>query len=64
MGLVLGFYEHGNERTCYIKIKRSSKHLSNCQLFKIDLAAWRQVTALLGEPHQSAVGMRDIVTEL
>jgi len=40
VGLVLGFYEHGNEHTCYIKSKGLGKFVSNCQLFKIDLAAW------------------------
>jgi len=40
VGLVLGLCEQGNEHTCYIQSKGFSKFLSNCQLFKIDLAAW------------------------
>jgi len=40
VGRVLGFYEHSNEHTCYIQSKGRSKFLSNCQVFKIDLAAW------------------------
>ena len=42
VGLVLGFYELSNEHTCYIQSKGFSVFLSNCQLFKIDLAAWSQ----------------------
>jgi len=40
VGRVLGFYEQGNEYTCYIQSKGLSKFLSNCQFFKIDLATW------------------------
>jgi hypothetical protein len=40
VGPVLGFYEHGNRHSCSIQSEGISKFLSNCQLLKIDLAAW------------------------